>query len=390
MLASLPLDLRAAAERCRQAFVDNFQDGVEVGAGVAIWEGDTCLLSACSGFSDVTLETPWEEDTLVLVWSATKGMAAACVLHALESNNLSPLTKISSFWPGFARNGKENLTVADALCHRAGLSALENREISILDHDAVVAALETQQPLWPAKAAHGYSPRIFGFLADEFVRCLTGETLGNYWLVNFKEPMDLSFWIGLPEELNSKVAQMLPPKLSRTTPRDSFLQAMNDPESLTRAAFSSPLGLGSVSAMNTLEARTASLPALGGIGTPSSMAKFYSMLACGGEWQGQRFFRPETLQWMRTRLVNGFDKTILMDSAFSVGFMMDPVGKDGRKTRSLFGPTLAAFGHPGAGGSMGFADPAHGIGFAYVMNQMEIGVMPNRRAQNLVNAFFTP
>jgi CubicO group peptidase (beta-lactamase class C family) len=340
------------------------------------------------GAADAAREQPWTEKTMVLVWSATKGMAAACTMHAMETNNVSPLEPISRIWPEFARNGKEAITCADVLCHRAGLAAIEGEKISIFDHEAVVKALEEQTPLWPPRSGHGYSPRTFGFLADEIVRRITGGPLGEYWRETFALPLGLDFWIGLPGELHTRVAQMLPPRMNAGQTMDPFLRAMADPESLTRAAFTSLEGLGSVSAMNSSMAREASLPSLGGIGTPCAVAKFYQMLAMGGQCQGQRFFGPDSLQWMQTRLVNGLDKTIMMDTAFSVGFMLDPVGRDGRKTRSLFGPSLPAFGHPGAGGSMAFADPLQKIGFAYLMNQMEIGVLPSRRAQNLVNAVY--
>lgn len=360
-----------------------------MGASVALWQDGRELFHASAGYRDAARQSPWEEGTLVLVWSATKGMATACALHALQSAGLAPNVAFRYFWPEFARQGKERVTVADVLSHRAGLAAIEKARISIFDHDAVVRALEEQVPLWPPGSGHGYSPRTFGFLADEIVRKLTGQTLGEYWREVFAEPMHLDFWIGLPAELHPRVAQILAPRLSRADQAQPFLAALSDPHSLTNAAFSSIEGLGAVSSMNSAPAREASLPSLGGIGTATSLAKFYSMLAANGEWQGVSFFLPETLQWMQTRLANGPDKTLLIDTAFSAGFMLDPVNRYGHKTRRLFGPSLQAFGHPGAGGSMAFADPALRIGFAYVMNQMEIGVLPNERALRLVEAVFS-
>lgn len=382
------MDIPALRERLSEAFAENFRNHGEVGAGVSVWLDGEEICSFYDGCSDAAREHPWQENTMVLVWSATKGMAAACALHALESNHKSPLEPISRFWPEFAQNGKEAITCADVLSHRAGLAAIEGAKISIFDHEAVARALEEQKPLWAPRSGHGYSPRTFGFLADEIVRRVAGVPLGDYWRAVFGDPLELDFWIGLPGDLHSRVAQMLPPRMNPAQSEDPFLQAMADPGSLTRAAFSSLDGLGSVSAMNSTRAREASLPSLGGIGTPRALAKFYQMLALGGQWHGRRFFSPDSLQWMQTRLVNGHDKTILMDTAFSVGFMLDPVGRDGRKTRHLFGPSMPAFGHPGAGGSMAFADPIRRIGFAYLMNQMEIGVMPTRRAQTLVNATY--
>jgi CubicO group peptidase (beta-lactamase class C family) len=382
------MDHRALCERLSAAFAENFRTGGEVGAGVSVWLEGEEICSIYEGYSDGLRDQQWTADTMVLVWSATKGMAAACAMHAMQASGINPLQPISRFWPEFSKNGKEAVTCADVLSHRAGLAAIEGSKISIFDHEAVVEALEDQEPLWAPRSGHGYSPRTFGFLADEIVRRITGLPLGEYWREIFAIPMELDFWIGLPGELHARVAQMLPPRIAAGQTKDPFLLAMADPGSLTRAAFSSLEGLGSVSAMNSTRAREASLPSLGGIGTPRAVAKFYQMLALGGQWQGRRFFAPDSLQWMQTRLVNGLDKTILMDTAFSVGFMLDPVGRDGRKTRMLFGPSLPAFGHPGAGGSMAFADPMKKLGFAYLMNQMEIGVLPSRRAQNLVNAVY--
>lgn len=378
----------ALSRRVTNAFEKNFTEGPEIGAAVSVWLGEKEVVSCAHGFRDPGRTEVWDRGTMVLVWSATKGPAAACVMHALQNASLSPLVKLRAFWPEFARNGKEDVSVADVLCHRAGLAAIERQDISIFDHEEVVRALEEQTPLWPNKSGHGYSPRTFGFLADEIVRRLHGTPLGEYWRMVFGEPMGLEFWIGLPEELHLRVAKILPPRMGVPSAEDPFLQAMADPESLTRMAFHSLKGPGSVSTMNQSEVRSASLPSLGGIGTASSLAKFYAMLANKGAWETRTFFSEESLQWMQTRLVNGHDKTVLMETAFSVGFMLDPVGRDGQKRRKLFGPSLRAFGHPGAGGSMAFADPQNRLGFAYAMNQMEIGVLPNRRAQNLVRAVY--
>jgi CubicO group peptidase (beta-lactamase class C family) len=385
---SLSFDPQCVAENVKRAFSENFEQGLEVGAAVAVWHDGREIVHCAAGWADSKHTTPWTSETLVLVWSATKGLASACALHAIDSAGLAPNVRIAHFWPGFAKNGKADITVADVLSHQAGLAALEKQNLSIFDHDAVVQAIEEQRPLWQPRTRHAYSPRTFGFLADEIVRRLSGMTLGEYWREMFAVPMHLDFWIGLPEELIPRVAQMLPPRLKPTDKFDPFLQAMSDPKSLTHAAFSSIRGLHSVSAMNTDQARIASIPSLGGIGNATSLAKFYAMLASECEWEGVTYFSNPVQEWMQTRLVNGKDHTLLVETSFSAGFMMDPIDRHGKKTRCLFGPTLSAFGHPGAGGSMAFADPTNRVGFAYVMNQMEIGVLPNRRAMNLVNAVY--
>lgn len=372
----------------RAAFEENFARGAEVGAAVAVWREGRPALSLHEGWRDAARSLPWEEDTLVLIWSATKGLAAACVLHALDRRGMPLDMRVAKFWPEFGQCGKESLTVGQVLSHRAGLGALDTKDLSLLDHDGVVRAIERQQPLWTD--GHGYGPRTFGFVADEMVRRLSqGMTLGEYFRRHLGEPMNLDLWIGLPAEHHPRVAQMLAARMSGCPePDDAFSEALTDPASLTRRAFATPGGVLGASAMNSPAVRGASLPSLGGIGTASALARFYTMLASDGLWEGVRYFSPASLGHMTQTLSQGYDKVLHLETAFAAGFMRDPVDADGRKVRETFGPSLRAFGHPGAGGSLAFADPDRGLGFAYVMNQMETGALPRRRALALVEALY--
>lgn len=377
-----------AARRVEEAFERNFRSGREVGASVAVWQDGREAFCFCQGWRDAAKSIPWTPDTVVLVWSATKGLSSACVLHALEASGLDLTVRVADFWPAFAQAGKEFLTVGEVVSHRAGLAALDDKTASLLDHEAVVAAIEKQAPRWQVEEGHGYGPRTYGFIADEIVRRLTGQTLGDYWRVQFGEPLGLDLWIGLPKSEHSRVAQMLAARAGCGDTEEAFAQAMAEPGSLTRAAFSAPAGPLGASAMNTPEVRSASLPSLGGIGSATALAKFYTMLAAGGELEGRRYFSEQALAWMTTPLAQGLDKTLRTETAFSAGFMLDPLDADGTKKRRTFGPSVTAFGHPGAGGSLAFADPENGLGFAYVMNQMETGVLPKARAITLVQALY--
>jgi CubicO group peptidase (beta-lactamase class C family) len=379
---------REAIARVGEAFGRNFQSGREVGASVAVWQDGREALCFCCGWRDAARTTPWTPDTLVLVWSATKGLSSACVLHALEAAGLDLTVRVADFWPEFAQAGKAFLTVGEVVSHRAGLAAIDDRTVSMMDHDAVVAAIERQAPLWRPEEGHGYGPRTYGFLADEIVRRLSGRTLGTYWREEFGEPLGLDLWIGLPEKEHARVAQMIAARAGCSDAEEEFTRALADPGSLTRAAFAAPAGPLGATAMNAPAVRSASLPSLGGIGSATALAKFYSMLANGGEWEGRRYFSGQALGWMTTRLAQGPDRTLRTETAFSAGFMVDPVDADGRKKRRVFGPSLSAFGHPGAGGSLAFADPENGLGFAYVMNQMETGVLPKARSIGLVQALY--
>ncbi len=377
------------ADRLRSAFEENFERHGEVGAAVSVWGGNGLVAETCGGFRDLALTQPWTDDTLVLIWSATKGLAASCVLHALASRGIPVEARVAEFWPEFGQCGKEAITVGQVLSHRAGLSALDAKDLSVLDHEGVARAVERQVPQW-TEEAHGYGPRTFGFVVDEMVRRLAdGKTLGTYWREVFAEPLGLDAWIGLPEEHHGRVAQMIAARATGCLDgQDDFLEAMGDPGSLSRRSFASPGGTLGATSMNSPAIRGASLPSMGGIATAGALAKFYAMLANGGVWGGMKFFNEETLARMSRTLSQGRDKVLLQDTAFSVGFMRDPLDNDGAKMRATFGPSLQAFGHPGAGGSLAFADPERGIGFAYVMNQMGMGVLPQDRAAALVRAVY--
>ena len=374
----------------QQAFEKNFADGVEVGAALGIFRGGEEVVSFCGGFCDTARLVPWNEETLVLIWSATKGVAAACTLHAMQEAGADLHTRVADFWPEFAQAGKGTLTLGHILSHRAGLCAMEDPSANILDRESVVRAIENQTPLLPVEAGPAYGPRVFGFVLDEILRRLAGgESLANYWRRVFADPLGIDLWIGLPEHLNARVATILPPRAGPPAAGDElFLRAFTDPNSLTRRAFASPPGLSGISAMNAPQVRAASLPSMGGIASARALAKFYAMLASGGCMEGKVFFKNETLEWMSTRLTQGFDPVLQREMSFSAGFMMDPLDGNGCKIRSLLGPSLSAFGHAGAGGSLGFADPKQCIGFGYVMNQMESGVLPHERCTSLVRAFY--
>jgi CubicO group peptidase (beta-lactamase class C family) len=373
------------AARIVALFHENFALHGELGASLSVWHEGNEVISLADGWCDRERTMTWTKATPVLVWSATKGPAAACVLHAMQERSITLDIPVADVWPDFAANGKGEITIGQALSHQSGVPMLD-RTASVLDHGEVARAIAEQAPLWEPGTAVGYGPRLYGFLLDELVRRIAGRALGEYWREVFADPLGLDFWIGVPDETVAKVAPIFPPKAA--PPKDRFYTAFVTPGSLTLRAFGSPEGLKSVAAMNAPEGRRASLPGFGGIGTAAALAKFYAMLAAGGALDGRTYFQPETLAWMSTTLGQGDDRVLLTDTAFSAGFMRDPISSEGKKLRAIFGPSLSAFGHPGAGGSHAFADPEHRIAFAYVMNQMEPGVLPGPKALRLVETVF--
>ncbi len=249
----------------------------------------------------------------------------------------------------FGQAGKDKITLAQLLSHQAGLCALDQR-VDILNYDEVIRALEMQKPLWPPGTAHGYHARTFGFLLDELVRRITGKTLSDYWQENFAQPLGLDFWIGLPERENARVATVYAAKGGRPPEPKQFYTDLVTPGTLARKTFTSPYGLHVISKMNDPAIRAQSIVSFGGIGSASSLAKFYSMLANGGTLDDKKFFSEKTIAWMTTTLTDGIDRVFQIPTAFSAGFM-----KDSRHAaRKMFGPGATAFGHPGAGGSHAF------------------------------------
>src|SRR5215469_13682311 len=333
-------------QRLKPLFQENFEKFGELGAAVSVWQNGKPILELCGGFRDVRREQPWTSDTLVLVWSATKGIGSACVLHALQQQNIDISERVAEFWPEFAQAGKEKINLAQLLSNQAGLCAWDRR-VDVLDYDAVIRALEAQKPLWPPGTAHGYHARTFGFLLDELVRRIAGKTLSDYWRENFARPLRLDFWIGLLETENARVATVYAAKSGKPPEPKQFYRDLVTPGTLARKTFTSPHGLNVISKMNDPHIRAQPIVSFGGIGSVSALAKFYSVLANGGEIDGQTFFSEGTIEWMTTTLTDGVDRVFQISTAFSAGFM-----KDSRDTaQRMFGASPHAFGHPGAGGS---------------------------------------
>src|SRR3954464_10138420 len=172
----MQLNAEEVRARIEPLFRDNFQQFNDLGAAVSVWHGQTNIVDLADGFREARREQPWDADTLVLIWSATKGIGAACVLHVLQNHKVELEEKVARFWPEFAQNGKNNVTLAQLLSHQAGLCLLD-RKVDILEYDNVIDALEEQAPIWTPGTAHGYHARTFGFLLDELVRRIDGGTL---------------------------------------------------------------------------------------------------------------------------------------------------------------------------------------------------------------------
>ncbi len=363
-----------------EVFERNFRERGEIGASASIWWNGTEVLSLGDGWCEKERERAWTPDTLIPVYSATKGPSSATLLLALEEHGLGPETAVRAVWERFPVAGA---TFAQLLSHQCGLSALDLKA-DVLDHGAVVAAIEAQAPAWLPGEGHGYHPRTFGALLEEPVRRLTGMRLGEFWRERIAEPLGLDFWIGLPESEWPRVGKLYTGKATQAELADGFYKEFNTEGTLTRRSFSSPRGLQAVHEMNSPAAWTSGLPGMGGVGTATALAKFYQAAIGGMDGplsEGVRTALRETRSM-------GWDKVLLKPTCFTCGCQRDPVDESGGKLRALYGPSLSSFGHPGAGGSHAFGDPETGISFGYVMNQMEMSVMPGLKCREMVDALF--
>lgn len=371
-------------EKFAQVFEQNFRERGEIGASVSVWRGEEEIVSLVGGYMDRERTQEWTSETMIPVWSATKGPAAVACLLSLDEAGLTLDDRVCEVWPGFAAAGKERITFAQVLSHTAGLCALD-KMVSITDYDAVINAIEEQAPLFPPGMCQAYHARTYGFILEQIIRYIAGnKKIGQYLHEKISIHLGLDFWIGLPPDQNSRVAKLYSGKLPAKSAQDPFLQAMSTRGSLSQRAFQSPAGLNAIQQMNQPEAWALGLASMGGVGTASALGKFYAMLANGGRWGGRQLVPDRVIRSLSQTISRGMDAVLCSELAFSAGMMRDPVDAAGEKTRALFGKSLGAFGHPGAGGSLCFADPDRGLSFSYVMNQMEVGVLPGDKALKLV------
>jgi CubicO group peptidase (beta-lactamase class C family) len=369
--------VEAEFEGVLDAFVANFDEHHEVGAACCVYVDGRAVVDIWGGLADPTLGRSWQAGTIVPVFSSTKGVTATCVNLLVERGALDPDATVASYWPEFAANGKEVITLRQVLSHQAGLAVIDADDLTLdecLAWFPVVDAIAKQAPWWEPGSAHGYHMRSFGWVLGEMVRRVTGRTLGEWFRDEVARPLGLEFWIGLPEELEPRVARLVPPKGDMR----AFFDALGDDVLLGRAT-TGPAGHFAYDDMwNTRALHACELPSSNGIGDARSLARLYASLI--GEVDGVRTLAPETVARATEVQVRGPDKVILTDTAFGLGYMLPP--SLNARARST------AFGHAGAGGSLAFADPRAGFAFAYVMNDLRFDLTGDPRSDGLVEATY--
>ncbi len=373
-------------EQVKQVFIDNFQNGGELGAACAVYHEGKKVVDLWGGYQDKKKNIPWKEDTLLLVYSATKGMSGIALALAHSRGYFDYDAKVSKYWPEFAQNGKENITVRTLLAHQAGLCAIdEPLDLAMLsDIDAVAVAIAKQKPLWEPGKKHGYHGVTMGWYESAFLKRVDPQhrSIGQFFAEEIAQPLGIEFYIGLPDDVpDSRIATNYG-SLNFFQIIVGLIRMTKMKGSLTQRAFSNPKIIGNGMAYNTRAIRRLELPASNGIGQVRDMAKLYGMMAMGGEQLG---ISPETfnalIQPAQDPELGRFDEILQLHTRFSLGFLRP-------YPEFEFGTHTTAFGTPGAGGSFGYADPRTKTGFAYGMNKMGNTPQGDPRERALSRAVF--
>jgi CubicO group peptidase (beta-lactamase class C family) len=365
-------------KRVSEVFAEGFRERDEIGAAVAVTIDGRPIVDLWAGHADPDRTRPWRRDTIVNLYSTTKGMTALCAHRLVEQGRLDLDAPVASYWPEFAQAGKEAIPVRWLLDHRAGLVAISAPlpPDALYDWDQVVAALAAQEPWWTPGEKHGYQAITFGWLVGEVVRRISGRSLGTFFREEIAGPLGLDLHIGLAESDLGRVADitMLP------MPAEMMEAMQGDPRAPAVLAFTNPMGSGD---HNDPRYRQAEVPAINGHGNARALARLYGALACGGEVDGVRVLGSEAIARATEEQVRGHDALLETPTRFGLGFMLSQQDVPGMR---FGGPK--AFGHAGAGGSIGFADPETRVGFGYVPNRLGEGMDIDPRASALIDAVY--
>jgi len=365
-------------EAVRDTFAALFEDRQERGAALCVQVNGETVVDLWGGTSDKDGAEAWHSDTLVNLFSCTKTFTAVAVLQLAAEGKLALDAPVARYWPEFVANGKASITVRQLLCHRAGLPAL--RELlpaeALYDWPVMTAALAQERPWWEPGTAHGYAAITYGWLLGEVIRRVDGRSPGRAIVERVVAPLGLDFHIGLSDSEFHRVAHVA---RGKGNPGDAAAQrllqvTLREPEALSTRAFTNPPSI--LTSTNKPEWRRMEQPAANGHGNARSLAGFYQGLLEGqlldGEW----------LDELTREHSQGDDLTLLTPTRFGLGCMLDQP----TLANATFGMGPGAFGHPGAGGSVGFADPHSGVAFGFVTNTLGPYILMDPRAQKLARA----
>ncbi len=360
----------------REVFERNFTEDVEVGASFCVLLHGEPVVDLWGGYLDRDCTRPWQERSLVNLYSTTKGLASVAIAWAVEHTDLDYDAPVRRFWPEL-QAGRDGLTVGQLLSHQAGLCGVDTPVTveDLYDWEKMIGLLAAQAPHWPPGTAAGYHAIVWGYLGGELVRRVAGRTLGEMFRTEIAEPLDADCHIGLPEQLHHMVADMIGPNHARIKPDLAALMALEMPP-LYGVALQNP-SVHPYRDASSARWRSAEIAAANGQGNARGIARIYGSLAAGDE----RVINRKTLMAMLNEEVGGADDLVLgRPLRRGRGVILNTAGE--------YGPNPASFGHSGAGGSIGFADPVAGLGIGFAMNQMQMNLNDDTRAGRLVRAVY--
>ena len=362
-------------EAVRDAFAELFDDPQERGAALCIQVGGETVVDLWAGSADRDGQQAWHSDTILNLYSCTKAFTAVATLQLVGEGKLDLDAPVARLWPEFAAAGKAHVTLRQLLSHRAGLPAIRQplAPEALYDWQAMTAALAAEEPWWTPGDGHGYAPITYGWLLGEVIRRASGRSPGQLIVERTAKPLGLDFHIGLADEEFHRVAHI---SRGKGQSGDAAVQRvlkvmMSEPQALTTRAFTNPPSI--MTSTNKPEWRRMEQPAANGHGHARSLAGFYAGLLDGS------LLDSALLAEMTREHSRGDDRTLLTPTRLGLGLMLDQP----EVANATYGLGRHAFGHPGAGGSIGFADPERELAFGFVTNTLGPYVLMDPRAQRL-------
>ncbi|MFC9494791.1 serine hydrolase domain-containing protein [Streptomyces sp. NPDC056982] len=372
----------ARFDAVRAAFEENFDEREELGAAVTVLVDGAPVVDLWGGWADAARTRAWERDTVVNVWSTTKGPTALCAHILIDRGLLDPDAPVATYWPEFAAAGKEGVLVRHLLSHRAGLAGLREPHSleQLFDWELTTSRLAAQEPWWEPGAVSGYHALTYGFLVGEVVRRVSGLLPGAFLEREVTGPLGIDFTIGLPEKEAGRAAELMHPR-AQATSEQAAIFAQLAPAAL--AALTNPIA--GASEANTAAWRAAEIPAANGHGTARAVAALYAIVAGKGRSGDRQILSPQGAE--RIREGQGSCRDLVLGAGFTheteLGLGLWLSGPNGS-----YGPNPRAVGHDGFGGSFGSADPESGVAVGYVMNRMGPHIADDPRKMALISAVY--
>lgn len=386
-------------ERVAEAFTRNFDGKGEIGASVCLTVGGETVVDLWGGVADQKTNAPWTRDTVSIVFSCTKGATAICA-HVLASRGKLDIdAPVAEMWPEFAQHGKERVTTRMMLDHSSAVPAVRARvkEDGPYDWHYMTGRLADEVPFWEPGTRNGYHGFTFGWTVGEMVRRASGKSLGTFFRDEIARPLGLDFWIGLPEEIEPRVAPIVPHVYKAADAVTPFMRDLATSKESIPALFYFNNGAWRSGGANSRAGHAAEIGAANGVTNARGLAGLYAPLAADGSMRGGgKLVDAKTLARMgEVSMATHDDATLRIPTRFALGFMKSMDNRKRSMAAKLWGEDCdsvilgsAAFGHVGAGGSLGFADPVAGLSFGYTMNRMGPGLLMNERGQALVDAAY--